>query len=253
MVVQRPGGPEDGDAVSGAAGCPAAPPAPAFGADPEKAPEGLAGDAALLRLVQWLSPAFPVSGYAYSHGLEWAISAGHIRDGATLQSWLADVLAHGAGWCDAVLLCLALRPGADPAGLADTAAALAPSRERLEETLAQGRAFLGTTNALTGAELPAMPYPVALGAAARDLGLPAERVAAFYLHAFASNLVQAAVRFVPLGQTEGQQVLAALHPTILDVAAFAATATRDDLGGAFLRGDMASAWHETLETRIFRT
>lgn len=253
MVVQRPGGPEDGDAVSGAAGCPAAPPAPAFGADPEKAPEGLAGDAALLRLVQWLSPAFPVSGYAYSHGLEWAISAGHIRDGATLQSWLADVLAHGAGWCDAVLLCLALRPGADPAGLADTAAALAPSRERLEETLAQGRAFLGTTNALTGAELPAMPYPVALGAAARDLGLPAERVAAFYLHAFASNLVQAAVRFVPLGQTEGQAVLAALHPAILRVAAAAARAGAKDIGGTALRSDMAAMHHETMDVRIFRT
>lgn len=210
-------------------------------------------DAALLTLTQWLSPAFPVGGYAYAHGLEWAISAGDIHDAASLGQWLGDVLAHGAGWGDAVLVCLALRPDADLAELADLARALAPARERLEETLAQGRAFLAATNALTADDLPDMPYPVAVGAAARRLGLAPERVAALYLHAFASNLVQAAVRFVPLGQTDGQRVLAALHPPILALAGAAARATPDDIGGTALRSDMAAMRHESMDTRIFRT
>jgi len=210
-------------------------------------------DAAILTLTQWLSPAFPVGGFAYAHGLEWAISAGDIRDAAMLERWLADVLAHGAGWADAVLLCLALRDDADLGALADMAAALAPARERLEETLAQGRAFLAATNALTGNDLPDMAYPVAVGAAARRLGLAPERVAALYLHSFASNLVQAAVRFVPLGQTDGQRVLAALHAPILRIAAAAAGAAPEDIGGTALRSDMAAMRHETMDVRIFRT
>lgn len=210
-------------------------------------------DAALLTLTQWLSPAFPVGGYAYAHGLEWAISAGDVRSAETLAAWLGDVVAHGAGRADAILLCVALSPKADLAALSDLGRALAPARERLEETLAQGRAFLAATNALTGAALPDMPYPVAVGAAARGLGLAPERVAGLYLHAFASNLVQAAVRFVPLGQTEGQQVLAGLHPVILRVAAQAAQAGLDDIGGTALRADMAAMRHETMDVRIFRT
>ncbi len=58
------------------------------------------------------------------------------------------------------------------------------------------------------------PLPVAFGAAAQTLELDKAQVIALYLHAFASNLVSVAVRFVPLGQNEGQAALAALHPMI---------------------------------------
>ncbi|MFC7703366.1 urease accessory protein UreF [Plastorhodobacter daqingensis] len=208
---------------------------------------------AALTLVQWLSPAFPVGGYAYSHGLEWAISAGEIGNAADLRAWLEDALRFGAGRSDAVLLAHALGEGADYPALAALAEALAPSRERLTETLDQGRAFLQVINALQGREWPEMPYPVALGAAARDLGLPPAQIVAQYLHAFASNLVQGAVRFVPLGQTEGQGVLAALHPLMLEVAAEACETALDELGGAALRLDLAAMRHETMEVRIFRT
>uniref|UniRef100_UPI00296E387A urease accessory protein UreF n=1 Tax=Xinfangfangia pollutisoli TaxID=2865960 RepID=UPI00296E387A len=92
----------------------------------------------LLALVQYLSPAFPTGGFAYSHGLEQVIAEGTVRDAAALEAWLSDVLRHGAGWQDAVLLALTLREGADPAALADLARALAPSSERLRETEEQG-------------------------------------------------------------------------------------------------------------------
>ena len=208
---------------------------------------------ALLSVVQWLSPAFPVGSYAYSHGLEWAISAGDITSAEDLQRWIGTVLTEGAGRTDAILLAEALRPEADLAALSALAQALAASRERLVETLDQGRALGQTIAALTGQPLPEMPYPVALGAAARGLGMPAEPVVALYLHAFASALVQAAVRFVPLGQTEGQAVLAALHPVILQVAAEAAQAGIDQIGSGAFRSDLAAMRHETMDVRIFRT
>ena len=207
----------------------------------------------LLSVVQWLSPAFPVGSYAYSHGLEWAISAGDITSAEDLQRWIGTVLTEGAGRTDAILLSQALRPEADLAALSALAQALAASRERLVETLDQGRALGQTIAALTGQPLPEMPYPVALGAAARGLGLPAEPVVALYLHAFASALVQAAVRFVPLGQTEGQAVLAALHPVILQVAAKAVQAGLDQIGSGAFRSDLAAMRHETMDVRIFRT
>lgn len=210
-------------------------------------------DAALLCLTQWLSPAFPAGSYAYSHGLEWAISDGDVTTAAQLQRWIAAVLSEGAGRTDAILLAQALRPETDLADLAALAQALAASRERLVETLDQGRALGQTIAALTGRAEKAMPYPVALGAAARSLGLPVARVAALYLHAFASTLVQAGVRFVPLGQTEGQAVLAALHPVILQVAEDAACAGIDRIGSGALRSDLAAMRHETMNVRIFRT
>ncbi len=210
-------------------------------------------DRALLTLVQWLSPAFPVGGYAYSHGLEWAIRAGAVRDAAGLQGWLADVIAQGSGRSDALLLALSLAPGADHAGLAAHARALAPAKERLVETMDQGRAFTLATNALLGQDHAPAPLPVAVGRAAAGLGLPVERVLALYLHGFASGLVQGAVRFVPLGQTEGQQVLAALHPVIGRIARWAAVAGLDDLGSAGFGSDMAAMAHEAMEVRIFRS
>lgn len=209
--------------------------------------------AALLGLIQRLSPGFPVGGYAYSHGLETAMAAGEVCSAATLEGWLADLLAQGAGRSDAILLCHALRPGADHATLADLACALAAGRERLREGLDQGRAFAEAAARIGDAEAAPLPYPVAVGRSCAGLGLPAEVVAAVWLQAFAANLVQAAVRFVPLGQGEGQAVLARLQPLILTVAEEAAAADLEAIGGAALRSDLASLTHETLEVRIFLT
>ena len=212
-----------------------------------------ASDADLLTLVQWLSPAFPVGGFAFSHGLEWAISAGQVRDAAGLEGWLSDILDHGSGRTDAVLLARAMDPEADLDRLAETARALAASKERWAETRDQGRAFTEAVNALTGNDFPPVALPVALGRAACALALPPERVAALYLHAFASNLVSAAVRFVPLGQTEGQRVLAALHPLIGNVAREAAATPLDAIASGVPGADLAAMLHETQTVRIFRT
>src|ERR1700761_3976556 len=95
---------------------------------------------ALLRLLAWLSPSFPTGAYAYSHGLEWAVEWGDILDETALADWLTDVLTHGSGRNDAILLRHAHR-GGDFCRLNDLAIAVAGSRERQMETLDQGTAF----------------------------------------------------------------------------------------------------------------
>ncbi len=209
--------------------------------------------AALLTLVQWLSPAFPIGAYAYSHGLEAVIAAGEVREAGALRQWLADVLEFGAGRTDAILLAHALRDGADHAALATLARAMATTAERLQETEELGAALTRATDALLGTTSVPLPFPIALGRAAQGLPLPAPQVIALALQAFAAGIVSAAVRFVPLGQTEGQAVLAALHLLILRLASEAAEAPLSAIGTAAIRADMASARHETMQTRIFRT
>ena len=207
----------------------------------------------LLSLVQWLSPAFPTGGFAYSHGLEWVIDAGEVTSAGTLQDWLTQILQGGAGRQDAILLAHALDPGADLDALTDLARALAPSAERLSETCEQGAAFARATAPLMRLDLAPRPLPVAVGQAARHLDLPKTDVIALYLHAFTANLVSAAVRFVPLGQTEGQQVLQSLHPVITHLATECATASLADIATNTLRADLAAMRHETLDVRIFKT
>lgn len=210
-------------------------------------------DLNLLSLIQWLSPAFPTGGYAYSHGLEQAVVDSTLTNAASLHVWLADILTHGSGRQDAILLAIALRPQTDLDALTDLALALSSSAERHQETLAQGTALARTVAALTGRTLKPRPLPVALGEAAAPLNLPPGQILALYLHAFASNLVQAMVRFIPLGQTEGQATLAALHPIITSLAETLSTATEDDLSSSSFGAELAAMRHETLQPRIFKT
>lgn len=223
--------------------------------------------AALTRLMTWLSPAYPVGAFSYSHGIEWAVEAGDVRDAPTLVAWVEDVLRFGGGWADAVLFAAAFRAAAasDNAALsaiAELAAAYAPSRERHLETTAQGTAFMTATRAawpadalpeLTGALGSTVAYPVAVATACAAHGLPLDSALPAYLLAFAANLVSAGVRLVPLGQTDGQRAIAALEPALQAAAAAAAAAGPDDLGGAAWRADIAAMRHETQYTRLFRT
>lgn len=208
---------------------------------------------ASLALLQWLSPAFPTGAFAYSGGMETAIADGRLGSGAALQDWLSHLLTHGPLWSDAVLLNAGLQQGANFDTLSDLAHALCLSAERLEETTAQGAAFARTVAASTGRTLAARPLPLAIAEAAAPLGLSPEVVLAHSLHSALSNLTTIATRAVPLGQTEGQQLLAALHPLILQIATRAARSTTGDLGTAAFAADLASLAHETLQPRLFRT
>jgi urease accessory protein len=216
-------------------------------------------EAAWLRLLAWLSPAFPTGGFAWSQGVEWAVEAGDVADEASLRDWLEDVLRHGAGRTDAILLRHAHAAQADAAALADIsqlARAVQPGRERLAETLGQGNAF-ALAAAAWGADVIAgiadLPYPVALGALAGAHGIDADAACAGFLQASSANMISAAVRLVPLGQSAGLRVLAGLEAVFLAVAAGSRGAALDDVGGACFRADLAVMRHETQYTRLFRS
>ena len=190
----------------------------------------------------------------------------HIRTGwngpwNAVTSRTATHCAYGLRMCCCMVpvemtqSCFAMptAPG-DYATLNDFAVAIAPSRERRTETLDQGTAFIAAAAPWHPPELPErVAYPVAVGALAGRHGIGEDITTAAYLQAFIVNLISAAVRLVPLGQSTGLRVLASLEPTILHVAAESRAATLDDLGGCAFRSDLAAMRHETQYTRLFRS
>jgi urease accessory protein len=223
--------------------------------------------AALYRLMAWLSPSYPVGAFSYSSGIEWAVEAGDIGDAESLQRWLATVVGEGSGFCDAAFFVHAYRSLAEPdnaalRAIAELAAAFAPSKERHLETTAQGAAFVEATRAawpctaldrLKEAWNGPVAYPVAVGVAAAGHGIAFEAALGAFLHAITANLISAGVRLVPLGQTDGQRVLAALEPVVAATAQRALGTPLDEVGSAAFRADLASLRHETQYTRLFRS
>jgi urease accessory protein len=229
-----------------------------------------AGDVALLRLMTWLSPSFPVGAFSYSHGIEYAVESGVVSDAGTLAGWVTSVLARGAGRLDAALFRLAhdaLSAG-DCDRLHETVAladALRGTAELARESAAQGTAFLDTARKVwpdarldmlaerAAADRRPVAYAVAVAAVAAANGVALRPALAAFLHATAANLVSAGVRLVPLGQTDGQRALAAVEPVVLDAVAAALTRPLEDTGTASPVIDWASMRHETQYTRLFRS
>ena len=229
---------------------------------------GMTGAALPLPLLIWLSPQFPVGAFAYSQGLEWAVESGQVANAASLEAWLAGLVTHGAIRADTVLLACAHRAAASEAwdgvsGINELALALAPSRERLLETSAQGNAFLAAVRpswpspalAHFAARLGEADcaYPVAVAVAAAAHGIADHALCAAFALATLSNLVSAAVRLGPIGQTEAQAIIASLCPAISALATFAAQADPSDCGTAAWGADIASMRHETQYSRLFRS
>ncbi len=224
-------------------------------------------ETALIRLMSWLSPAFPVGAYTYSHGLETAVEDEDIRDRQTAGRWIADIVAHGAGKSDAVLLAHAWRAifhddDAALAEVAEEAAALSATVELSLETESQGAAFVKAVDAawptqamdrLRALDGSPIAYPVAVGVAAsgHDVGLTDTTVA--YLHAFSANLISAVVRLVPLGQTDGLHIARAMEPLLPSVAAEAIATPLDRLAVSTFIAELKSMQHETQRTRLFRS
>lgn len=216
--------------------------------------------AGLLRLMTWLSPAFPVGGFSYSHALEHAVHDGLVSDRQGLQDWLATLIDFGSGWNDAVLFAEAWRradAGDTLDDLAELAEALAGSLERHRETTLQGAAFASAAAGWPHLVLDRIPencpYCVVVGAVSGAHGLPLADALAAYVQAFAANLVQAAIRLGVTGQSGAVETLAALEPTVLAIAERASHSTLDDLGSATILSDIMAMRHETQYSRLFRT
>ncbi len=219
-----------------------------------------------LPLFIWLSPSFPVGAFAYSHGLEQAVETGDIADAASLQMWIHDLLHHGSGRNDCVLLVEAwsaarVKDFDRLRAVNELALALAPSAERYLETRSQGNAFvLAIASAWPCPMLDELKradgdvaYVVALATAASVHQCPLRATLEAALLAFVANLVSAAVRLGPIGQTDGQKIIAACVADVRAIAEQAETSSLADLGGSSLRADLLSMRHETQYSRLFRS
>ncbi len=211
-------------------------------------------DAALL-LQQWLSLAFPIGAFAYSHGMEAAADAGWLVDDVSLQDWLGDLLEFGAGRSDALFIAIAFHAvdAAELDRLDAQALAFQPSRERAFEVTQQGEAFVSTLAGVWEVDLNLRSYPVAFGAAvaAKNLGL--EVAITLYLQAFCSNLIAGAQRLLPVGQLQGQRILMQLAPLIQAATQRGLERNLQDLASAGFLSDIAAMKHETQYSRIFRS
>jgi urease accessory protein len=219
-----------------------------------------------LRLQSWLSPTFPNGAYSYSHGLEWAAEAGHIRDRSSLVDWLEADLCYGSGRNEAVFFseayrCAVVGDRTKLAWVAELAAASRGTAEFALESSQQATACLTTLGRVWPdrildffSEMQIRPVlAVILGARSAKERIPARVALPAFLHSYVANLVTAGVRLIPLGQTDGQLALAELEHAVLSASAQGNDATLDDLGSAGFMVELASIAHETQYTRLFRS
>jgi urease accessory protein len=224
----------------------------------------------LMRQQSWLSPAFPTGSYSYSHGIEWAVEAGHIHDRESLVDWLEADLRYGSGRNEAIFFMEAWRCATNDdceelLEIAELAAAFRSTSEFTLETSQQATACLATlrrvwpdplierVSALLSDLRIAPVLSVVLGVRTATQGIPVTLALPAFLQSYLANLVTAGVRLVPLGQTDGQFAIAQLEPAVLAVTSQAEEATIHDLGSAAFMVDIASASHETQYTRLFRS
>ncbi len=215
---------------------------------------------ALLRLMAWLSPVFPVGSFSYSHGLERAVHDGLVTDMATMSDWLRWIVTRGSGWNDVVLCAESWRRGVaegDLVEIAELAEALAGSRERHMETMLQGEAFRVAARSWPSSvfdRLPVdCPYPVAVGAIAGGNGISLGLTLAAFLQAFCINLLQASIRLSVMGQNGVTATMADLEPVLAETAARTEKTSLSDLGSATCISDIMAMKHETQHSRLFRT
>jgi urease accessory protein len=224
----------------------------------------------LLRQQSWLSPAFPTGSYSYSHAIEWAVEAGNIHDRKSLVDWLEADLCDGSGRNEAIFFREAWRCATEDdceqlIEVAGLAAAFRGTSEFALESSQQARACLATLRQVWPDHLieslselllergihPALS--VVLGVRAAQQRIPYILAAPAFLQSYLANLVTAGVRLIPLGQTDGQLAIAGLEEAVMTASAQAEQATIQDLGSAAFMVDLASAFHETQYTRLFRS
>ncbi len=220
-----------------------------------------------LPLLVWLSPSFPVGSFAFSHGLEWAVQSGDIKDAASAIEWIGGLIEHGALRNDAIFAACAWRAATKGesralAEVAELALAMAGSRERYLETAAQGNAFATVIReawaspsftSSFGQVAGGIAYPVAIGMAAAGYRIPLDVTLRSYVVATIQNLVSATIRLSAIGHTDGQRIIAALMQRAVDLGREAETATLDDVGGAAFQSDLAALKHGRQYTRLFRS
>jgi urease accessory protein len=216
----------------------------------------------LYRLISWLSPSFPVGAYTFSHGLEYAADAGLVSSSTELQDWIETVLRYGTGRVDAMLIRAAYDASEEELqDIIELASAMKGTSELSKESRSQGQAFAKTVASAWHCDLSGLiqgegieaPYSVAVALACKGSNIPVASVLTAYLHAFVSNLVSAAMRLIPIGQTDGQKIIAGMADVVAEVVDDAMRSPMTDIGSSTPMVDWASMQHESQHTRLFRS
>jgi urease accessory protein len=221
-------------------------------------------DLSLIRLLHLASPSLPVGGFTYSQGIEWAVEVGWIRTAADLEAWVGDQLATALARVDLPLLVrmqAAARVGEEVAMAywIDRLIAARESAELRQEEANRGRALAdlliawGLPEARDWRALLGRSQAAGLAFASAAWGIDPRALIAGYAWSWVENLVLAGVKCVPLGQTQGQQVLARLATLIPPALEVALNLTDDEIGASCVALAIASSAHETQYTRLFRS
>lgn len=227
-------------------------------------------NAALVKLLQLASPALPVGAYSYSEGLETLVEGQTIATTSQLEAWIERELHYGVIVTEAAIMVRGYQSFRDrmvDAALRDRAqleywnswlSASRETRELREQSWQMGRSLLKLSTHLQPElqafeDLSPCNYAIAFGIIAAQLQIDPEATALAYLQSWATNLITAGVKLIPLGQTAGQQILFNLNPLLLEATQKAMQLNDDELGGWSWGVAFASMGHETQYTRLFRS
>ncbi|MGE3876573.1 MAG: urease accessory protein UreF, partial [Parvibaculaceae bacterium] len=214
----------------------------------------------MLRLV---SPSQPVGGFSYSRAMEWSVHAGTVADEPTARTWILGMLEHSYATLDGALfwrMMEALAAGDEHRFLHanEWLAASRESREleledrRMSESMLHLLCELGVEQA-RAYSTKRLSYPAAFAVAANHWRIAPADALCGLMWSVVESQVAAAIRLVPLGHTDGQRILIASGPAIERAVEKAATLEDDDIGNVAPAMAMASAWHETQYSRLFRS
>jgi len=219
---------------------------------------------ALLRLMHLISPSLPIGSFTYSQGIEWAVETGWIDSAENLQDWLENLLQTGVTHLDLPILKRLYQAveKEDVESLQYWIDYLNASRETselLQEEKNRGRAL---TDLLIALDIPlaakwkpilAQNQTAAYAVAAVHWNIPIEDAAYGYVWSWLENLTLSAVKIIPLGQTQGQQLLHQMTPSIPEAVANSLLITDNNIGASSPALAIASSRHETQYTRLFRS
>lgn len=219
---------------------------------------------ALLKLLQLASPAIPVGAYSYSEGIETLVDTGAIASSQSLKHWLLQELKYGAIRIEAAVVVRAYK-----AVMSDVAAlvywnqwlsAFRETEELRQQSWQMGRSLLllllelqpQLTDVINTVGNPCN-FAIAFGIAAAGWKIDISAALLGYLHSWATNLITAGIKSIPLGQTAGQQLLLELHTNIINATEEILTLEDDELSTCGWGLSLASMAHETQYTRLFRS
>jgi urease accessory protein len=221
----------------------------------------------LLPLLQLASATLPVGAYSYSEGLEALAQSGQLSDAAALEHWLTQELRYGAIRVEAAVMARSHRATLthDTAALTAWNRWLTATRETAElraQSLQMGRSLIRLFQDLPSSSPPLLPaslhqdgchFAIAFGLVAATWQIAESAATLGYLHSWATNLISAGIKLIPLGQTAGQQMIWGLQGVISETANAILTLEDDDLASCGWGLALASMAHETLYSRLFRS